>query len=253
MNKTQDTLIKINRPIDHFSAEKYKKYIFKIIDEGQTQIMLDFDKVDYLDSGGVALVIDIIKKIRPLGGVLNIINVDSNVNRIFEIAGLRLVASSGQLKITKKYAETAYIGDEHPVFIPKLEEEFIYRSNPMNLEKIRKKVKSLLLLLRLSPQILYDVIVCISEACSNAIEHSKKSKDHDIKVKLKYELGKLFIEVIDFGKGFDEEDLKCKPMIESQNGRGVFIMKHLMDDVKFCKNNTHFSVRLTKKIVDRNN
>lgn len=75
-----------------------------------------------------------------------------------------------------------------------------------------------------------DLKVSISEACTNAIKHSKESEFY--LTFYVYE-DRLTIEVKDNGIGYDEEAVEDPdPNNPKTNGLGLFIIKTLMDDVE---------------------
>jgi serine/threonine-protein kinase RsbW len=83
----------------------------------------------------------------------------------------------------------------------------------------------------------HKLMVSITEAVNNAIVHGNKS-DPDKKVIVKCDVlpGWLVIEVEDQGGGFDPthvgSPLKKKNLLK-EDGRGIFLMKTLMDKVEF--------------------
>ena len=75
-----------------------------------------------------------------------------------------------------------------------------------------------------------DIEVAVSEACTNAIKHSKEK---EFEVKFLVNESRLDVEVIDQGIGYDtvavaEPDLKNP----KTSGLGLFIIKSLMDEVE---------------------
>jgi serine/threonine-protein kinase RsbW len=97
-----------------------------------------------------------------------------------------------------------------------------------------------------------DIAICVTELVNNSIIHGNKS-DPDKEVAV--EIGKIDsvveITITDEGTGFDIEHLESP--IDEQNllkevGRGIFIVRSLMDrvDVKFLKDGTR--VTIAKKI-----
>ncbi len=74
-----------------------------------------------------------------------------------------------------------------------------------------------------------DIKVSISEACTNAIKHSKKD---EFGVKFFVYNKKLVIEVLDNGIGYDVDSVEIPdPKNPKTSGLGLFIIKSLMDDV----------------------
>ena len=84
---------------------------------------------------------------------------------------------------------------------------------------------------------MYRLLVSCTEAVNNAIVHGNNS-DPDKKVIIRCTVEKkiLTICVKDEGKGFDSErlqDPREEKNLMKENGRGVFLMRSLMDRVKF--------------------
>ena len=75
-----------------------------------------------------------------------------------------------------------------------------------------------------------DMKVCVSEACTNAIKHSKKD---EFQVKFYVYPDRLTIEVLDDGIGYDVDSLASPDLKNPKtNGLGIFIIKTLMDEVE---------------------
>lgn len=75
-----------------------------------------------------------------------------------------------------------------------------------------------------------DMKVCVSEACTNAIKHSKKD---EFKVKFYVYPDRLTIEVLDDGIGYDVDSLASPDLKNPKtSGLGIFIIKTLMDEVE---------------------
>jgi serine/threonine-protein kinase RsbW len=86
--------------------------------------------------------------------------------------------------------------------------------------------------------------IAVTEAVGNAIVHGNK-KDPGKKVNIEFQIRKDEIEVLvqDEGRGFDPNSLDNPLLPENlmkESGRGVFILKTLMDDVHY-----HFSPKGT--------
>jgi serine/threonine-protein kinase RsbW len=83
------------------------------------------------------------------------------------------------------------------------------------------------------------ILVSILEAVNNAILHGNKSEPEKfVDIELFYKSNILKIKVTDEGKGFKPEkipDPTIPENIESLNGRGVFIMSRLADEIKYSK------------------
>lgn len=113
-------------------------------------------------------------------------------------------------------------------------------SVPSSLEYLRdvdEFVEGKLKKLGLDQSQLADVAISVAEAVTNAIVHGNKNdRKKKVKIDLKIEKLKIVITVEDQGDGFDPESLSSP--VEGENilkkvGRGVFILKSLMDKVNF--------------------
>ncbi len=84
-----------------------------------------------------------------------------------------------------------------------------------------------------------NVLIAVIESVTNAIVHGNKL-DESKKVNILFEYYKPFlnIRIGDEGKGFNFNNIPdpTKPdNVEKPDGRGVFLMKHLADEVSFDK------------------
>lgn len=79
--------------------------------------------------------------------------------------------------------------------------------------------------------------VAVDEASSNAIRHAKPKDPKDNRVVITYSIepSKLVISIKDNGQGFDPKAVRpsIDSLIESEGGRGIFLMKNLTDKVEY--------------------
>lgn len=90
---------------------------------------------------------------------------------------------------------------------------------------------------RLDEDIYGNIMIAVTEAVNNAIRHGNSfdsTKNVSLTLHLKDNL--ILFSVRDEGKGFDFNDLPDPTSAENlkkPGGRGIFLMKHLSDEVKF--------------------
>ncbi len=77
----------------------------------------------------------------------------------------------------------------------------------------------------------HDVELAITEACGNVIDHAGETDSYDVKVELAAD--RCAITVVDQGRGFDATVVPERPHDESEVGRGVALMRALVDNVAF--------------------
>ncbi len=97
----------------------------------------------------------------------------------------------------------------------------------------------------------FRIKLILEEAITNAMRHGNKlDAEKDVKVKVCASPEKIFIEVSDQGDGFDflnVADPTKKENLTRPGGRGVYLMREIMDEVKFYDKGK--TVTLIKKFV----
>ena len=95
------------------------------------------------------------------------------------------------------------------------------------------------------------VAISVIEAGTNAIQHGHA---HDparpIEILFRLDPDELVVEITDAGRGFDLdvlEDATAPENLLKERGRGIFIMKSMMDDVQFQFSDRGTLCRLVKR------
>ncbi len=132
--------------------------------------------------------------------------------------------------------------------IPRREFTFKCKSDPKEVKNIETFLKKVNALLRLDDGTMYRLLLCCTEAVNNAILHGNHS-DPSKNVHLRCVIQKtsLVVTVKDEGRGFDVNNLAdplAKENLLKENGRGVFLMRSLMDEVKYTQAKTGMTVRM---------
>lgn len=79
--------------IDHYNASDMRKKIDMTIKERLPEkIILDFEKVSFMDSSGIGLVIGRYRLIDNLGGKIIVKNVSSQIRKIMKMSGIEKIA-----------------------------------------------------------------------------------------------------------------------------------------------------------------
>jgi serine/threonine-protein kinase RsbW len=82
-----------------------------------------------------------------------------------------------------------------------------------------------------------NILVAVTEAVSNAIYHGNRlNPEKDVRFYYETKENNLCFTVEDQGKGYNPDTLPDPTdpeNLESPNGRGVFLMRKLTDDIKF--------------------
>lgn len=90
---------------------------------------------------------------------------------------------------------------------------------------------------KLNDDIYGNIMIAVTEAVNNAIRHgSHNDSSKNVSLSLSLEEGLIKFKIEDEGVGFDHEHLPdptSPENIEKPGGRGIFLMKHLSDEVAF--------------------
>ena len=79
----------ITEEIDDCSVQKIRRIAdYEIERYMPKRIVFDFDCVTFMDSAGIGMILGRYKMMRMLGGSMEMINVNSNVRKIFEMSGI---------------------------------------------------------------------------------------------------------------------------------------------------------------------
>lgn len=91
-----------------------------------------------------------------------------------------------------------------------------------------------------------NVLIAVTEAVNNAIHHGNlEDNTKHVKIDVKRSDKDLCFVINDQGTGFNFNELPdptAPENIEKENGRGIFLMKSLADDVKFENNGAEVHV-----------
>ncbi len=82
-----------------------------------------------------------------------------------------------------------------------------------------------------------NIMIAVTESVNNAIKHGNKNdKDKNVTLSLSFNKNEINFVIEDQGVGFDYNDLPdptAPENLEKPEGRGIFLMKNLCDEVAF--------------------
>jgi len=118
--------------------------------------------------------------------------------------------------------------------------ELIIKSKIDNVFFVENFIDELAIEQSIATEMYGNILISTIEAVTNAIIHGNKSDPvKQVHIKVLRENKKLKITVTDEGDGFDINVVPdpTKPdHIEQPDGRGIFLMRNLTDDLRFEKN-----------------
>jgi serine/threonine-protein kinase RsbW len=76
-----------------------------------------------------------------------------------------------------------------------------------------------------------DIEVALTEACTNVLHHARAGDQYEVQVRLAEE--DCVIRVVDQGSGFDADVPRSPAGEAAESGRGIALMRALVDSVEF--------------------
>ncbi len=121
-----------------------------------------------------------------------------------------------------------------------MEKELNIVSKVESLREVEKLVDEVSSKCKLSSEKYGNVLIATLEAANNAILHGNKlDENKDVNIIFDWTKNVLNLTVTDQGKGFDFKNIPdptCPDNVEKVNGRGVFLMEKLSDEIDFVEN-----------------
>jgi len=121
-----------------------------------------------------------------------------------------------------------------------MEQSFKFSSVIENLSVVENMVDTISKKQIINEEMIGNVMVCVTEAVTNAIEHGNKNdKNKNIYLNYKQTDNKLIFKIKDEGNGFDYKNIPDPTLpenIEKEDGRGIFLIKNLADELEFNDN-----------------
>ncbi len=121
-------------------------------------------------------------------------------------------------------------------------------SKPKNIGKVEGFLKKIDRAVRLDEIQEHKLMIALTEAVNNAILHGNKSREEKkVRVVCEVQEDGLLFTVTDEGRGFRPDNV-ANPLKEEnllkESGRGIFLMRTLLDRVEFRRTRDGMEVRL---------
>lgn len=132
-----------------------------------------------------------------------------------------------------------------------MEKSISIESKIENINKIEKLIDEVSEEARINSEVYGKVLIATVEAVNNSIIHGNKEDDtKKVNVSFKVDSDFIYIIIEDEGPGFNfynVPDPTTPENIENIHGRGVYLMKHLADDVIFHGRGNKVEVKFSLK------
>ncbi len=220
---TDCMLVPLRSSIDFATAPALKAHLDAMQRGGVKRVILDFDQVTYLDSSGLAVIINKFKDMQCTGGTLTFCNVSEPILKKLRLGRLLDIIPT----IPKK--SRIEIKPLPKGTLPR--NRYALRIDERSLEFAREELRSFFQQLPLSTDEVFDLTLATGEACGNVVLHTP-SKIGFVTIEVFDD--RINIEVVDDGPGYEIGQDELPPQT-LDHGRGIRIMRMLVDNVRIKK------------------
>ena len=84
-------VVNVEGEIDISTAPRLRELLIDLASKGSYQLIVDLDKVGFLDSTGLGVLVGGLKRVRPHDGSLDLVCTQERILRLFRITGLAKV------------------------------------------------------------------------------------------------------------------------------------------------------------------
>ena len=77
--------------VDVYTSPKLRERLVGLVNDGATDIVVNLEGVDFIDSTGLGVLVGVLKRIRARGGSLSLVCDREGLLRVFTITGLERV------------------------------------------------------------------------------------------------------------------------------------------------------------------
>jgi anti-sigma B factor antagonist len=84
----ETTVLTLRGEIDVYTAPRLRQAIVDIVDGGAQRLVVDMEKVDFLDSTGLGVMVEGLKRMKGRDGTLSVVATQDKIVKIFDITGL---------------------------------------------------------------------------------------------------------------------------------------------------------------------
>ncbi|HEY3374991.1 MAG TPA: STAS domain-containing protein [Candidatus Aquicultor sp.] len=81
-------IIILEGEVDVYTAPKLKSRLIDLVDEGKYDIIIDLQKVEFMDSSGLGVLVGGLKRVKSHQGSIALVCTQENILKIFRITGL---------------------------------------------------------------------------------------------------------------------------------------------------------------------
>jgi anti-sigma B factor antagonist len=82
------SVLSLRGEIDVYTAPLLRQAILDLIEKGRLDVVIDMQQVDFLDSTGLGVLVEGLKRVKTRDGMFSIVATQDKILKIFDITGL---------------------------------------------------------------------------------------------------------------------------------------------------------------------
>ena len=82
------TVVEVGGEIDVYTAPRLREQLVDLVADGKYHLVVDMERVDFLDSTGLGVLVGGLKRVRTQDGSLRLVCTQDRILKIFRITGL---------------------------------------------------------------------------------------------------------------------------------------------------------------------
>jgi len=90
-NKDGIEIVEVEGEIDVYTAPRLRELLIDLVNNGHYQLVVNMEKVEFLDSTGLGVLVGGLKRVRAHDGSLDLVCTQERILKIFRITGLTKV------------------------------------------------------------------------------------------------------------------------------------------------------------------
>ncbi|CAN5437444.1 anti-sigma factor antagonist BldG [soil metagenome] len=87
------SVLAVSGEVDVATVPRLREQLHSLVAQGSPRIVVDLERVDFLDSTGLGVLVGALKRVRANGGELALVCTSSRIRKVFEVTGLTKVFS----------------------------------------------------------------------------------------------------------------------------------------------------------------
>jgi anti-sigma B factor antagonist len=81
-------VVEVRGEVDVYTSSVLRERLVELIDGGQRRVVVDLDRVDFLDSSGLGVLVGALRRLRTAGGELTLVCTNEKLLKVFRITAL---------------------------------------------------------------------------------------------------------------------------------------------------------------------